>query len=89
MESYKVYWKKSAEKDLLKIDQKIIPIIINNIETLISNPFPKNTCKIHGTDKIYRIKISSYRLIYLVDTEKKIIIIYYIRHRKDAYRKYN
>ena len=87
MENYKIYWKKSAEKDLLSLDKKIVPRIIDNIESLAKNPFPIYTRKLHGTNKVYRIRVGNYRIVYLIDTEENIIIIYYIRHRKEVYRR--
>jgi len=82
MDSYKIYWKKSAEKDLLSLDQKIVPRIIDNIES-----FPNSYRKLHGTNKIYRIRVGNYRIVYLADTEENIVTIYYIRHRKEVYRR--
>jgi mRNA interferase RelE/StbE len=87
MEVYKVYWKKSAKKDLLNIDKKIILKIFNIVESLKVNPYPQNTRKLHGTNKIFRTRVGSYRIIYIVDIEQKNIIIYYIRHRKEVYRR--
>ncbi len=87
MENFKIFWKKSAEKDLLAINQKNILRIINSIESLASNPYPNNSQKIHGTKHIYRIRVGYYRIIYLIDSDQNSIIIYYIRHRKDVYRK--
>jgi len=40
MDSYDIQWKRSAEKDLLGIDQKQIPRLIKAIESLAINPFP-------------------------------------------------
>jgi mRNA interferase RelE/StbE len=87
MVHYKIYWKKSAEKDLLNLDKKLIPKIVNIIEALSTNPFPKNIRKLHGTEKIFRIRVGNHRIIYLVDDQQSIIVIYYIRHRKEVYRR--
>ncbi len=57
MESYKIHWKKSAEKDLLNLDQKLIPRLINTIEFLTTNPFPINTRKLQNL--IFAVKSKS------------------------------
>ena len=85
MDSYNIQWKKSAEKDLLNIDRQQIPRIIKSVESLIKNPFPKQCLKLHGTNKLFRIRIGDYRVIYQVDTNKDFLTIYYIRHRREAY----
>jgi mRNA interferase RelE/StbE len=87
MESYKIYWKKSAENDLLSLDQKIVPRIIDKIESLAKNPFPIHTRKLHGTNKIKKIRVGNYRIVYLADTEENIVTIYYISQRKEVYRR--
>jgi len=87
MGSYNIQWKRSAEQDLLNIDRKQISRIIKAIESLITNPFPIQHCKLQGTNKLFRIRVGYYRVIYQVDTNENILTIYYVRHRKDAYRK--
>ena len=87
MDSYNIQWKKSAEKDLLNIDHQQIPRIIKSVESLIKNPFPNQSLKLHGTNKLYRIRIGNYRVIYQVNNNENILTIFYVRHRKDVYRK--
>jgi mRNA interferase RelE/StbE len=87
MENYELVWKKSAEKDLKKIDSQYIPQIIRKAENLSSDPFPENSRKIQGAETSYRIRIGDYRIIYQVDSGRRIVIIFHVRHRKDAYRK--
>jgi len=87
MDSYNIQWKKSAEKDLLNIDHQQIPRIIKSVESLIKNPFPKLCLKLHGTNKLYRIRIGDYRVIYQIDNTENALTIFYVRHRKDVYRK--
>ncbi|MCH7623835.1 MAG: type II toxin-antitoxin system RelE/ParE family toxin [Nitrospinae bacterium] len=87
MASFKIEWKKSAEGDLLKLDRQVIKRIIESIDFLSGDPFPKKNKKLRGSTSSYRMRIGDYRIIYQVDTDKKVVTIFYIRHRKDAYRK--
>jgi mRNA interferase RelE/StbE len=84
---YSIVFKKSAEKDLTLINHKFITRIINKIDSLQTNPFPQSSTKLIGTKSTYRLRVGDYRIIYQIDEENKIITIYYIRHRKDVYRK--
>ncbi len=86
MGSFEIQWKRSAERDLRNIGKQHIPRIIKTIESLAANPFPSQYCKLRGTERLYRIRVGDYRVIYQVDAEAKIVIIYYIRHRREAYR---
>jgi len=87
MASYEIQWKHSAEKDLRGIDRQFITRILEAIDSLSDDPFPAHHRKLLGSESSYRIRIGDYRVIYQVDLENKIIIIYHVRHRKDIYRK--
>jgi mRNA interferase RelE/StbE len=87
MDSYEIRWKKSVERDLRSIDPQQVPRIINAVESLVDNPFPPQHRKLRGSERDYRIRVGNYRVIYQVDTETKIVIIYHVRHRREAYRK--
>ncbi|MEW5843081.1 MAG: type II toxin-antitoxin system RelE/ParE family toxin [Bacteroidota bacterium] len=86
MLSYKIVWKESALKELLKIDKVFIPKIINIVESLSSNPHPRNTKKLFNSESTYRIRIGPYRIIYTVSAGNLLIEIIRVAHRKDVYR---
>jgi mRNA interferase RelE/StbE len=86
MSLYKIIWKESAFKELLKIDRVFIPKIIKAVESLATNPFPRNCKKLFGTEHSYRIKIGSYRIIYTIYGVQLLIEIVRVAHRKDVYR---
>lgn len=87
MGSYEIRWKGSAERDLRNIDPQQIPRIIQAIEFLVDNPFPSQCRKLRGSERDYRIRIGDHRVIYQVDVKTKVLTIYYVRHRREAYRK--
>ncbi len=87
MASYEIQWKHSAEKDLRGIDKQFISRILEAINSLSDDPFPSKHRKLQGSESSYRIRIGDYRVIYQVDNDKRIIVIYHVRHRKDIYRK--
>ena len=87
MASYKIQWKHSAEKELRGIDRQLISRILSAIESLAVEPYPTQHRKLQGSESSFRIRIGDYRVIYQVDTENKVILIYHVRHRKDIYRK--
>jgi len=87
MAFYEIQWKRSAEKDLRGINRQSISRILEAVESLSNDPFPSQHRKLHGSESSYRIRIGDYRVIYQIDKENNIIVIYHIRHRKDIYRK--
>lgn len=84
---FEVCWKGSSERDLRRIDKQYIPGILKAIESLVDNPIPSPSKKLAGSESSYRLRIRDYRVIYQVDLPEKTVIIYHVRHRKDAYRK--
>ncbi|MDP2167278.1 MAG: type II toxin-antitoxin system RelE/ParE family toxin [Thermodesulfovibrionales bacterium] len=86
MASYSIFWKHSAEHDLRRLDRSIISRLLEAIEALSENPFPPQSKKLAGSESTYRIRIGDYRAIYQVGTEAKIVTVYNIRHRREAYR---
>lgn len=87
MGSYEIRWKSSAERDLRNIEPQQVLRIINAVESLADNPFPSQYRKLRGSEIDYRIRVGDYRVIYQVDTKKKVVTIYHVRHRREAYRK--
>lgn len=85
--SFKINWKSSSEHDLRKIDRQYIPKIIYAIESLADNPLPAQSIKLKDSESSYRLRIGDYRVIYQINFQKKVIIIYHVRHRKDAYKR--
>jgi mRNA interferase RelE/StbE len=87
MGSFKIQFKRSAEKEIRRIERKLIPRILTRIEALADNPFPRQSLKLSEAEATYRLRTGNYRVIYGVDTVTKTIIVHYIRHRKEAYHK--
>lgn len=87
MASYKIKFKNSAEKELGKLPQQIVPQIISSIQKLAENPFPHGVKKLKGTEKSYRIRVGDYRILYTVAKKILTIEVIRIRHRKDVYRR--
>ena len=73
MAPYKVELLKSATRDIRKVDKQYITRIVITIRSLANNPFPKQLRKLHGTESSFRLRVGDYRIIYEVDTERKVV----------------
>jgi mRNA interferase RelE/StbE len=82
---YKVFIEKKAEKDLKKISRETQKKIIAIISKLKNNPRPINIRKISSSENYYRIRMGDYRIIYEINDKERIINVFRIRHRKEAY----
>ena len=85
MGEYKVYFKKSVEKDLIAIPKKDLKKILQRIATLAQNPRPAGHEKLTGQER-YRVRQSQYRIVYSIHDEGLTVWIVRVGHRKDVYR---
>ncbi|MBC7324178.1 MAG: type II toxin-antitoxin system RelE/ParE family toxin, partial [Moorella sp. (in: Bacteria)] len=81
-----VYLKASAEKDLRRLSPPLVARVLAAIEGLRSLPFPPDAVKLTGTQRLYRLRIGDYRIIYEVNVLTREVTVYYVRHRREAYR---
>lgn len=85
--SYSLRLKPSAEKDLRKLPKDILARVVAEIDSLRSNPFPHpQAIKLANADRMFRIRVGDYRVIYEVETDAKEITVHHVRHRREAYR---
>ena len=85
MAVYKIFFKKSVEKDFKVIPNKDLVKILERIEALAENPRPPGCEKLSGQQK-YRLRQGRYRIIYSVQDDELTIWVVKIGHRKDIYR---
>ena len=82
---YEVLIEKRAEKDFKNISKINHKRIIAAILTLKDNLRPVDVRKISGSENYYRVRAGDYRIIYEIDDNKKKVIIFRIRHRREVY----
>ena len=85
MESYKIEWKSSAQKELRKLDKTVIPRLIEAVAALANNPYPVGCRKIVGSESSYRVRVGNYPIIYQVQNQELIIEIIRVGHRQSIY----
>lgn len=86
MATYSLRFKPALEKDLLRIPRAVVSRILTRIDQLSRNPFPSQSLKLHGAELLYRLRVGDYRVVYEVDLESFVIVVHYVRHRREAYR---
>lgn len=87
MADYKVVFKPTIEKDLKKLPKAVVARALGRIETLADNPFPPASVKLSGAERLYRLRVGDYRVVYEVDTKAEVVTVHYVRHRQEAYRR--
>ena len=85
MEFYKVIFTKSVKKDFRKIPKLEVSKILNEIAYLAKNPRSSKTKKLKG-EKLYRLRVGNYRVIYDIQDNLMLIFVVKLGHRGDIYR---
>jgi len=74
-----------SQKELLSLSSATHDKIVKHLVELEENPLPKGVKKLRGIEA-YRLRVGDYRILYQINSKKKMIEIIAIAHRKDAYR---
>ncbi len=88
MYNFKIAETKNFQKIKKNIDKKIYDRIVNIVYTQLRlNPYyGTNIKKLKGKfEGYYRYRIENYRLFYLIEDEKVLVIVTDFRHRQNAY----
>lgn len=83
---YSIDFKPSVDKDFARLPQSVVERTMAKIEALSTNPFPVDSKKLKDAQRLFRIRLGDYRIVYEVDTVQFQVLIHYVRHRKDVYR---
>jgi len=83
---YFVEIKPSARRELEKLSDQLLARIIPKIEGLASNPRPAGCKKLRGYRDLWRVRLGSYRIIYVIDDELKRVSVTRVAHRRDVYQ---
>jgi len=85
--AYRVLIKASAGKELERLGAKSDRTrIVQRIHTLADDPRPRGCEKLAGYTDRFRIRQGNYRVVYLVDDQRREVTIFKIGDRKDVYR---
>jgi len=85
--SYSLRFKPSVEKDLAALPKPLLSKVHERIAQLAGDPLPHQTVKLQGAERLYRLRVGDYRIVYELDTVASLITIHAVRHRREVYRR--
>jgi mRNA interferase RelE/StbE len=85
--AYKLLYKKPAVKAIEKLPEQVRKRLKLKLEWFASQTDPREFSKplTKPADAQYRFRVGSYRILF--DIEDKNIIILYVQHRRNVYRR--
>ncbi len=85
MAVYKLFFKKSVQKDFDSIPKKDLRRILNRIAVFAKDPRPDGCEKLTGQER-YRLRQGRYRIVYSIQDDELTVWVVKVGHRKDIYR---
>jgi mRNA interferase RelE/StbE len=83
---YTVIIENRAQRDFLSLQSPIDAAVRQRIDSLCREPRPHGVKKLSGTDDGHRVRVGDHRILYTMDDHHRVVTIYRIRHRREAYR---
>ena len=85
MASFRILFKRSAEKELRGISHPTLQKILEKIDKLQENPRPPEAKMLKGEARYFRLRQGDYRIMYEVDDSSRIVTMIKIGHRREVY----
>lgn len=85
MAVYKIFFKRSVEKDFESIPKKDLKRILDRIKMLAEDSRPSGSEKLTGQER-YRVRQGRYRIVYSIQDDELTVWVVKVGHRKDVYR---
>jgi mRNA interferase RelE/StbE len=86
VESFTVRLSSRAGRQLEGLDKKTRAAISEELLEMEFDPYGGDHQKLKGAQNYHRRRVGKYRILYDIDTGFKLVNVYQIVHRKDAYR---
>jgi mRNA interferase RelE/StbE len=85
--AYRLLIKASAGRELERLGMKSNrKRIVERIQALAEDPRPHGSENLAGYTDRYRIRQGNFRVVYLIDDQRREVTIYKVGARKDVYR---
>ena len=86
MATYEVQFATLAAKEFRSLVPELKHRIGAAIDGLSEDPRPPGVRKLVGHERLYRIRVGQYRVVYEIDDKEQLIRITRVRHRREVYR---
>lgn len=83
---YEVEFTKSALRSLEQVRGKDRARIAKRIDMLAENPRPTGVKRLQGGQGEHRLRVGDFRIIYLIDDNRLLVMVIRLGDRKDIYR---
>jgi len=83
---YRVELLPVAQRQLEKCAPPIKQRLKTAIDRLASNQYPPGVGRLKGQDRLLRIRVGDYRILYRVVEDRLVVLVIRVGHRREVYR---
>ena len=84
--AYAIEFVPSARRELRKLPREVQLKLKERIDSLSSDPRPRGSKKLKGSDELWRVRVSDYRIVYEVRDKVLLVLVVRVAHRREVYR---
>jgi mRNA interferase RelE/StbE len=84
--TYQVELRPRAEKELSALPRDAQRRIVRALEGLAEDPRPAGCVALRGGEGLLRIRVGVYRIVYLVEDDRLVVLVVRVGHRREVYR---
>ncbi len=81
--SYQVALAPSAVQRIAEFDSEMQQRLAQKLEELALNPRPENAHPLKDTERLYKVRLGEYRIIYQIQEQPLLLTVIKIAHLKD------
>lgn len=84
--TYRIEVTPAAERALRRLPRDVLRRIDARILALSQDPYPPGAEKLQGEEAFFRIRVGDYRILYLVQHHRLVVVVVRVGHRREIYR---
>lgn len=82
---YNVRILRRAVRDIAELPKDYARLVAQHIDGLANNPRPPDAKKLRDRGT-YSLRVGVYRILYEISDDERVVIVYRVKHRREAYR---
>ena len=86
--TYRIIISRPAQRDLRSVrDARVRRRLSEAIEALAENPYSPRAQKLRAAEEVWRIRVGDWRICYIVDGGRLIVLVLMVGQRGDIYER--